>query len=482
MDIHYTLKNDFTIQVNTSDNNRDYIDDLKEHLTDYVDGFRFMKKYKMGVWDGKISLFNRPTRSFPYGLLFDVIKFNKRIYPDLDIVVSPEVKSLYKGIDISNIKYDLKYYPYEYQKNCIEVLLKTGKGIINVATAGGKSLIIAYIIDILSNNVSMNMKQLIIVPTKQLVNQFQSDLIDYNINGDKIGIVDASHKQFNNNIVISTWQSLQNQMDVLPMFDTVIVDEVHSAKADKLSGILKECTNAKFRFGCTGTMPQSRLDKLNVMSYLGPVLKAYTGRDLANLGYISRCTVKQIYINYKENYTGDYTNIKDQIFLNPYRISIMDAIIENSNNSILILVDKVEKEGEPLYELINNKFGKDKDVIFLSGRDKSDIREEWRKKMNNNNNIICIATYQIFQQGINIPSLRTIILASSTKSYVRVIQSLGRTLRKHVSKDLGGAELYDICDNVKYLKDHSTKRNRHYTKEKHDIIETSLNEGDIIEI
>lgn len=332
------------------------------------------------------------------------------------------------------------------------------------------------------NNVSMNMKQLIIVPTKQLVNQFQSDLIEYNIDGDKIGIVDASHKQFNNNIVISTWQSLQNQMDVLPMFDTVIVDEVHSAAAEKLSNILKKCVNAKFRFGCTGTMPQNRLDRLNVISYLGPVLKVYTGRDLANLGYISKCTIKQIHINYKENYIGDYTKIKDCVFLNPYRISVIDAIIEKCDNSILILVDKVEKEGEPLYNLINNKFNKNKEVIFLSGRDKSVIREKWRKKMDNKNNIICIATYQIFQQGINIPSLRTIILASSTKSYVRVIQSLGRTLRKHVSKELGGAELYDICDNVKYLSDHAMKRNRHYTKEKHDIIETTLNEGDIIEI
>ena len=482
MDIHYTLKDNQTIQVNTSDNNRDYIDDLKTHLTDYVDGYKFMKKYKIGVWDGTISLFNRPTRTFPYGLLFDVIRFNKNHYPSLDVVISPEVKSLYKGIDISNITYNLKHQPYDYQKSCIEILLKTGKGIINVATAGGKSLIIAYLIDILSNNVSMNMKQLIVVPTKQLVNQFKGDLIDYNIDSNRIGIVDATHKEFDNNIVISTWQSLQNQMDVLPAFDTVIIDECHSSKAEKLSGILKECTNARFRFGCTGTMPQSRLDKLNVMSYLGPVLKIYTGRHLADLGYISKCTVTQIHIKYKEKYNGDYTSIKDQIFFNNYRLSLIAKIIEKSDNSVLILVDKVEKEGEPLYDIINNKFKETKDVIFLSGRDKSDIREEWRKKINTNSNIVCIATYQIFQQGINIPSLRTIILASSTKSYVRVIQSLGRTLRKHVSKALGGALLYDICDDVKYLKDHAGKRNRHYTKEQHDIVELSFDEDDIIDI
>jgi superfamily II DNA or RNA helicase len=98
--------------------------------------------------------------------------------------------------------------------------------------------------------------------------------------------------------------------------------------------------------------------------------------------------------------------------------------------------------------------------------------------MHTDDDIVCIATYPIFQQGVNIPSLRTIILSSSTKSFIRVIQSLGRILRKHVSKDLGGAELFDICDNVRYLKDHAGKRERHFVKEKHNIEVIELNEKD----
>ncbi|MCK5017731.1 MAG: hypothetical protein KAS32_11770, partial [Candidatus Peribacteraceae bacterium] len=77
---------------------------------------------------------------------------------------------------------------------------------------------------------------------------------------------------------------------------------------------------------------------------------------------------------------------------------------------------------------------------------------------------------------VNIPSLREIVLASSTKSFIRVIQSLGRTLRKHVSKELGGAILWDLVDNVKHLKDHGSARHRHYIKEKHDVEETTLKE------
>ena len=112
----------------------------------------------------------------------------------------------------------------------------------------------------------------------------------------------------------------------------------------------------------------------------------------------------------------------------------------------------------------------------MSGKDKSSIRDAWRKDMNYQDNIVCIATYPIFQQGVNIPTLREIVLASSSKSFIRVIQSLGRTLRKHVSKELGGAIMWDICDDVKHLKDHANVRYKHYIKEKHIVEEIKIEE------
>jgi len=474
MDIHFVLKDELNIQINT--NNRDYITAVDKHLTDFVKGYRFMPKFKCGGWNGTISVFNRPNRSFPYGLLFEVIRYTKKEWFDLEITIAPEVKSLYKGVSIPDIRYDLELTPYPYQQECIESLLKSSKGIVEVATAGGKSLIIAYLIHNIDNELSYN-NSLIIVPTLQLVDQFKGDLIEYGMQSKDIGIVNSKNKEFDEKIVISTWQSLQNQMHELDRFNTVIVDEVHTAQASKLSEILKNCMKAEYRFGVTGTIPTNRLDKLNVLSYLGPVLKKFTGKDLADLGYVSKCVIKQIYLNYNQKYTGSYNEIKEEVFFNPFRMGFIKHVIKNKNNSILILIDKIEKEGIPLLEELQNSFP-DKEVVFLSGKDKSDIRDEWRKEMNTRKDIVCIATFPIFQQGVNIPSLRTIILGSSTKSYIRVIQSLGRVLRKHVSKDLGGAELYDICDNVKYMKDHSSKRNRHYVKEKHIIEEIVLNEKD----
>jgi superfamily II DNA or RNA helicase len=468
--IKFTLYDNNYIQITAK---REICKSVEEFLTDFTKNFMFSPKYKAGVWNGKISLFKRSIRGFPYGLFIDVLKHVKKTFLSEEITISSDVKKIFKGIDIKNLQYNLLHKPYNYQQDCIETMLKFSKGICIVATAGGKSLIIAYLID--NINLFYKNKSLIIVPTLQLVNQFKGDLIEYGIKS-SIGIVNAKNKEFNKNIVISTWQSLQNQIEELYQFNTIICDEVHTVQAVKLQEILENCYNAKFKFGVTGTLPTNRLDKMNVKSFIGTVLKTYRGSDLAKLGFISKCIIKMLYIHYKENFKGDYNDVKDEIFQNEYRIGLIKYIVSKKNNSILILIDKVEKEGFVLEERLKKSFPK-KEIVFLSGKDSSEIRDDYRKRMNDVDNMVIIATYQTFQMGTNIKSLRTIILASSTKSFIRVIQSLGRVLRKHVTKELGGAELYDIVDNCKFLSNHADKRYKHYTKEGHEIIEMDFYES-----
>lgn len=469
--VHFSLYDSLHIKVDS--NNRNLMLDIDSFLTDFKKGYRFMPKYKSGVWDGKISLFRKATRSFPYGLFVDVMRHLKREWDDAKITMDSDITDMY-GHTLSNIsfEYNLKYPPYPYQQEVIEALVSATKGIAVVATAGGKSLIISYII----NNLPKDRKKtLIIVPTLQLVDQFKGDMVDYGFDPIEIGSVNSKKKEFGCDVVVSTWQSLKNQMGQLEHFDCVIVDETHTAAAATINEILQRCTNAEFRFGVTGTMPTNRLDALSVKSYLGPVLKTFTGKDLADLGYVSKCTIKQLTLKFNTKYGSDYNEVRDAVFLNPFRLKVIRGLAKKTDNSMLILVDRIEKEGEILEKYLKEQLP-DKTVIFLSGKDKSEVRDAWRKDMNDQKDIICIATYPIFQQGVNIPSLREIVLASSTKSFVRVIQSLGRTLRKHVSKELGGAILWDLVDDVKHLKDHGKTRFKHYIKEKHVVEEATLKE------
>lgn len=138
----------------------------------------------------------------PFGLFFDLYKFLKyEGYSDLK--VEDDIKEIFTQENEVNMNYDLKFYPYDYQKACIEDAIKKSRGIYRVGTGGGKSLIISYIIKNLFDN-GLTKKHLIIVPTLGLITQFKDDLIDYGIDKKLIGVANKDHKEFDKTIVVST--------------------------------------------------------------------------------------------------------------------------------------------------------------------------------------------------------------------------------------------------------------------------------------
>lgn len=351
-------------------------------------------------------------------------------------------------------------------------LYKSNDGLIH-----HNSLIITYVIkNLIENKKSKINNAIIIVPNKQLVEQFYGDMIDYGINENDIGRVYQKYKQWDKKITVATWQTLMNNHDKIPLYKCVIVDECHGIKAIQLKKILKK-SNAEVRLGFTGTMHNSILDNLNTKSYIGPIIKEYSTNFLAKQGYISKCNINILNLKYqKQNIQGTYNEVKDVIFNNTFRMNIIKTLSKKINHNILLLVGKVEKEGEILEKILNEE-NTNKEVIFLSGRDDVNIREEWRKKMENSTNILMIASYGIFQQGLNIPNLKYIFLVSPFKSKIRVLQSIGRSLRKHDNKEKKGSYVFDFYDHVKYLNKHGQIRYRYYNSEKFNIKEFDFIEG-----
>lgn len=340
----------------------------------------------------------------------------------------------------------------------------------------GKSLTITYIIKALMDENYIK-KTLIIVPTINLVTQFHSDMIEYGIPENMIGRVYSKMKEFHKPIVVSTWQTLSKNIDKLSTFDCIICDEVHSAKALTIKTILSRCYNAKFRYGFTGTMPPNKLDIWNVKSYLGPILKTFGAAELADMGYISHCKVNYINIEYdnKEKYNGEYNDVKDLVFTNPGRLNYLTNLLRTLDGNVLVLVGKVEKEGQYLKDYLDKHNNSHKEIVFIWGDTKPEEREYWRLELGKRKNIVLIATYQLFQLGINAPSLKYILFASPFKSKIRTLQSIGRALRKHDSKD--SAIIYDIVDNVLFLDDHGMRRRKYYLSERFEIEDSILHEN-----
>lgn len=467
--VYLSLYDNSDIKIDTDD--YDLLRDVKDHFEYFEKDYFWKDAYKMGIWDGKASMFSTAKRTLPHGLFLYLYRFLKK---SNDVQITNDIKSLYINdipLNKINIKYDLKYKPYDYQQICIEDALKKTKGIYRVGTGGGKSLIISYILKILIDNSHIK-KGMIIVPTLGLINQFREDLISYGIPKSWIGIVNKDKKEFDKTIVVSTWQTLRNRKNELTEFGAVICDEVHSAKAKEINDIMKHC-KMKYKFGVTGTMPDAPLEKLRTISYIGPVWKEYSTKWLADNGYLSYCNVVQVKIKYKKNIKGDYKTQTYESFRNPYRLEIIRHIAENKSN-LLILVEKVEEQGVFLKEYLEKKLSKP--VVFLSGKDKAEIRDIWRHRMEKDSDVVMIATYGIFSTGINVKAMKNIIISSSSKSKIRILQSIGRSLRLHDNKSDTGAYIWDIQDQTKNLKQHASIRERFYIKEEHNIYDIIMSE------
>ena len=448
---------------------------LKEGLSAYAENYRFSPKYQSGTWDGKISMFRH--KKVPYGLLTDVLRIYKEDYKHIPLTVDSEVQALFRtGLPVSEAT-GLKWDPADHQADCIVSCLQYSKGIIRLATGGGKSLIMAYVAKNLIEN-KLIKRQIIIVPNKTLITQLYENFLEYGFPAKALGKVYGDEKDWNKHVVISTWQTLSKNHDKLTMYDSVFVDEVQHAKSKEIKEILEKCEHAKYRLGFTGTMHDEKLDQWNVRAFLGPVLQDISAEYLQSIGWLAQCTINVVNINYKKELPKkmDYHEVKDTIFRNPFRLHKIRSIIASvKKGTVLLLVGKVEDEGQFLKEYLEQYFT-DREIEFVSGDTKVKDREYWRKRCNSNKKIILIATYPIFQAGVDIPALANIIFAAPFKSKIRVLQSIGRALRKHVSKD--GAVIWDLVDlGNKYTPEYGRIRQKFYYSEKFDVVESDITES-----
>ena len=462
--IDILLHNKQHIKIKCIDN--DYYDKLKDYFSFKVPGYYFTSKFKNSSWDGKISFFNKKDKTMPYGLFFDFLKFHKKYYPDEKFNVSSEIKKLFSIETPFNVMYNLKHYPRDYQDDCIKAALKYKKCILHVSVASGKSLIIAYIIKTLMEHDIFN--HLIIVPTINLVEQFKNDLLDYGIKNN-IGLYYNKTKEPFEDIVISTWQSLQNRHNILSRFNSVFVDECHTTGGSiEIRKILKNIT-AEYKIGVTGTLPSKKLHLFNIKSYLGPIVRKYKSSELAEKGHVSKCEVIVYPLKYpnKKFSNIDYFTIRENIFKHKltFMLNIINDVVSKQDN-ILILLNLVEKEGKILEDFL--KFH-EINVVFIYGKTDVSKREYHRKEMDRKQGKVIIATYPIFKLGVNIPSLKHILFASPMESEVSVLQSIGRVLRKHIEK-VDGAYIHDLLDDVPFLYTHGENRQGYYKKEKFETI------------
>ena len=432
---------------------------------------RYMPQYKLGRWDGKVAFFGIGGTGYVNHLnvITDVLAKNnvqivdiedRRHTIKLDFQIISEdfwgTKTWPKGHPAEGEPIRLR----DYQVEVINNFLENPQSLQEVATGAGKTIITAT----LSKITEPYGRSLVIVPNKSLVTQTEEDYINCGLD---VGVYFGDRKELGKTHTICTWQSLNildkkfkdgsavlGLAEFLDGVSTVIIDEVHQAKAEVLKTLLtRNLKNAPIRWGLTGTIPKERFEFESIHASIGPVIGQVSAKELQDKGVLSQCHVNVVQLldtvahrDYQSELKYLVTN-EDRI---KYIASLLNKVKQSGNT--LILVDRISA-GEKLQELIPGS-------TFVKGDVKLKDRKEAYDEINEGTNHVVIATYGVAAVGINIPRIFNLVLIEPGKSFVRVIQSIGRGVRKAKDKDF--VQIWDLTSTCKFAKRHLTQRKKFY--------------------
>ena len=464
------------VQVHAEDS---ILQEMSDFFTFSSPGYQFSPAFKSRHWDGKIRLLNLRTRQIYVGLIAYIKAFCKQ--RNYTIEVLDDDKEVFP-IDTKNLAtaLSLPMEPRDYQLLASSVGLTKKRTVLVSPTASGKSLIIYMMIRHLLN--SGKKRGLLVVPTINLVTQMFSDFENYSkLNGWNVEkhcqkIYGGESKIPDSELVISTWQSIYDMpKKYFSQFDFIIGDEAHTFKAKSLTSIMTKLINCDVRIGTTGTLDDSKVNKLVLEGLFGPVFKVISTKELIERKQLANFNIKCLVLKYPDlvcKAVKGFTYQDEMNFLTQHegRNNFIRDLAINLKGNTLILFTYVDKHGRILFDLIKEKIENNRKIFFVYGGTEAEDREAIRHITEQESNAIIVASYGTFSTGVNIRNLHNIIFSSPTKSKIRSLQSIGRVLRLGENKD--AATLYDIADDLRYgpytnftLK-HYEERIRIYSEEK----------------
>ena len=360
----------------------------------------------------------------------------------------------------------------DYQYAVINKFLENPQALQEVATGAGKTITTAT----LSHLCEPYGRTMVIVPNKSLVVQTEED---YRNLGLDVGVYFGDRKELGRTHTICTWQSLnildkkshdEATMTLAEFCEDVvaiIVDEVHQAKAEVLTKLLTQnFRNCAIRWGLTGTVPKEAWEYQGILASIGPVINQVSAHDLQEKGVLAQLNINvlqttdvQVFNSFQDEYSFLVTD-DNRLQWIANKINTLSA-----TGNTLVLINRIDT-GNKLIALIPQ-------AVFVSGGMKLDDRKEEYDEIKTSDNKIIVATYGVAAVGINIPRIFNLVLLEPGKSFVRVIQSIGRGIRRAEDKD--HVEIWDITSTCKYAKRHLTERKKYYKEAKYPFTVTKVN-------
>ena len=434
-----------------------------------IPGARYLPAVRLGRWNGKVSYFSLAGSTY-INLLPEILPYLDKMGYDIDLDDLRDYTTTFSFDKVSEDTFKDKNWPKghpkegepvvlrDYQIEIVNNFLENPQSLQEIATGAGKTLMTAA----LSCSVEKYGRSIVIVPNKSLVTQTEADYINLGLD---VGVYFGDRKEYNKTHTICTWQSLNNMLkktkageaDIMDFIEGVVcvmVDEVHMAKADALKTLLTGVfSKVPIRWGLTGTIPKAKYEAQSIYVSLGNVIGKLSASELQDQGVLARCYVNIMQLQDGKEFTNYQSELK-HLLEDSERLDKIASLISgiNDTGNTLILVDRVNAGKE----IVNRLPGS----VFVSGATNMNERKEEYDEVATSTNKIIVATYGVAAVGINIPRIFNLVLIEPGKSFVRVIQSIGRGIRKAEDKD--HVQIYDITSSCKFAKRHLTQRKTFY--------------------
>jgi superfamily II DNA or RNA helicase len=437
-----------------------------------IPGARYQPAVRLGRWDGKVAYFQLGGSTY-VNLLPEIIPILEQYDYDIELDDQRDYSNTFEFESMQEDTFKDTLWPVghpmagqpvmlrDYQVEIVNNYLQNPQCIQEVATGAGKTLMTAA----LSKSVEAYGRSIIIVPNKSLVTQTEKDYVNLGLD---VGVYFGDQKDYDRTHTICTWQSLNNMMkktksgeaevdiqDFIEGVVCVIVDEVHMAKADALKTLLTGVmARVPIRWGLTGTVPKEKFESQSLLVSLGPVISKLSASELQDRGVLEQCHVNIVQLIDHVEYSNYQSELK-YLLEESGRLDTMADLVRrvNETGNTLVLVDRTEC-GRQLVARLGEK------AVFVSGATKGTKRQEEYDEVADATDKIIVATYGVAAVGINIPRIFNLVLIEPGKSFVRVIQSIGRGIRKAEDKD--HVQIWDITSTCKFAKRHLTKRKQFY--------------------
>lgn len=407
-----------------------------------------------------VELLNLIDDTFPSGFAGKVRKaaatrthLSGRLDPiDVELIDVRKRPPSREAVDLSWLR--------DYQQAAVEAALTRTRGIIQMPTGAGKSVCAAGII------ASVPCRWLVLVPQSDLLEQFAKHLRDRL--GEEPGIIGDG--QWNpQRVTVATFQTLSRRMSkakdraayaFMQSIQGLICDEAHQVASGTFSFVCSKATSAFYRLGISAT-PLDRSDKkaIFVLAQLGGIIHKTSSAELRARGFLADATINMVRVEQGSNaptWPGVYGEC---VVRSKVRNAAVVQMAQHAAKPALVFVSQV-KQGQQLLPAIR-KAGMRAELVW--GEDDTDER---RKAIADlvAGKLDVIVCSNVFAQGVDIPSLASVVNAAGGQSVILTLQRLGRATRVTESKKT--FEAWDVLDDGnRYLAKHGKARKAVYERE-----------------